>query len=144
MRHPTWFAPPAPDERDGLLLRLADALKSLEEVARVNEDARGTIITLSGAVLFKTGDSRLLPIAERQLAKVADALNAYDEGRTILVAGHTDSRGSSTANKRLSLARAESVRTFLVNNGVASNRIRAAGECHRVPPTELPRNPTFI
>jgi outer membrane protein OmpA-like peptidoglycan-associated protein len=107
--------------------RQADAMKSLEEIAKIKEDARGTIITLSGAVLFKTNQSALLPIAERQLRKVAEALNAYDEGRKILIAGHTDSRGSRATNMRLSLARAESVRTFLVNNGVSPDRIRALG-----------------
>jgi len=107
--------------------RLAAAMKSLEEIAKVKEDARGTIITLSGAVLFKTNEATLLPIAQQQLRKVAEALNAYDEGRKIIVAGHTDSRGSSSANQRLSLARAESVRTFLVNAGVSPDRIRAVG-----------------
>jgi outer membrane protein OmpA-like peptidoglycan-associated protein len=99
--------------------------------------ARGTIITLSGAVLFKTNESELLPIAEQQLRKVADALNAYDEGRKIVVAGHTDSRGSASFNKRLSLSRAESVRTFLVNSGVSPDRIRAVGKDG---PTKLPNS----
>jgi outer membrane protein OmpA-like peptidoglycan-associated protein len=107
--------------------KLAAAMKSLEEIAKVKEDSRGTVITLSGAVLFKTNAASLLPIAEQQLRKVAEALNAYDEDRKIVVAGHTDSRGSSTANRRLSLARAESVRAFLVNSGVSPDRISASG-----------------
>jgi outer membrane protein OmpA-like peptidoglycan-associated protein len=107
--------------------KLSAAMKSLEEIARVKEDSRGTIITLSGSVLFKTNAASLLPIAEQQLRKVADALNAYDEGRKIVVAGHTDSRGSSSSNRRLSLSRAESVRAFLVNSGVSPDRISASG-----------------
>ncbi len=107
--------------------KLGAAMKSLEEIAKVKEDSRGTIITLSGAVLFKTNAASLLPIAEQQLRKVAEALNAYDEDRKIVVAGHTDSRGSSTSNRRLSLARAESVRAFLVNSGVSPERISASG-----------------
>lgn len=107
--------------------KLAAAMKSLEEIAKVKEDSRGTVITLSGAVLFKTNAASLLPIAEQQLRKVAEALNAYDEDRKIVVAGHTDSRGSSTANRRLSLDRAESVRSFLVNSGVSPDRISASG-----------------
>jgi outer membrane protein OmpA-like peptidoglycan-associated protein len=116
--------------------KLAAAMKSLEEIAKVQEDARGTIITLSGSVLFKTNKADLLPIAEQQLRKVADALNAYDEGRKIVVAGHTDSKGSATSNKRLSLARAESVRFFLVNAGVSSDRIRAVGKGEDEPVAE--------
>ncbi|HTE49779.1 MAG TPA: OmpA family protein [Kofleriaceae bacterium] len=107
--------------------RLSAAMKSLEEIAKVKEDSRGTVITLSGSVLFKTNAASLLPIAEQQLRKVAEALNAYDEDRKIVVAGHTDSRGSSTSNRRLSLARAESVRAFLVNSGVSPDRISASG-----------------
>lgn len=107
---------------------LAAAMKSLEEIAKVKEDARGTVITLSGSVIFKTNQAELLPIAETQLRKVADALNAYDEGRKIVVYGHTDSRGSNSTNRRLSLARAESVRAFLVNAGVVGDRIRAVGK----------------
>lgn len=107
--------------------KLNAAMKSLEEIGKVKEDSRGTIITLSGAVLFRTNAASLLPIAEQQLRKVADALNSYDEDRKIVVAGHTDSRGSSTANRRLSLARAESVRAFLVNAGVSPERISASG-----------------
>ena len=116
--------------------KLSAAMKSLEEIAKVKEDARGTIITLSGAVLFKTNAASLLPIAEQQLRKVAEALNAYDEDRKIVVAGHTDSRGSSTSNRRLSLARAESVRAFLVNAGVSPERISASGRGEDEPVAE--------
>ncbi|HWM84763.1 MAG TPA: OmpA family protein [Kofleriaceae bacterium] len=107
--------------------RLSAAMKSLEEIGKVKEDARGTIITLSGSVLFKTNAASLLPIAEQQLRKVAEALNAYDADRKIVVAGHTDSRGSSSFNRNLSLSRAESVRAFLVNSGVQPDRISASG-----------------
>jgi outer membrane protein OmpA-like peptidoglycan-associated protein len=113
--------------REDVEKKLSAAMKSLEEIARVKEDSRGTIITLSGAVLFKTNAASLLPIAEQQLRKVAEALNAYDEDRKIVVAGHTDSRGSGSSNRRLSLARAESVRAFLVNSGVSPDRISASG-----------------
>jgi outer membrane protein OmpA-like peptidoglycan-associated protein len=107
--------------------KLTAAMKSLEEIGKVKEDSRGTVITLSGQVLFKTNAASLLPIAEQQLRKVAEALNETDESRKIVVAGHTDSRGSNVANRRLSLARAESVRAFLVSSGVAPDRISASG-----------------
>ncbi|HKE17939.1 MAG TPA: OmpA family protein [Kofleriaceae bacterium] len=107
--------------------KLGAALKSLEEIGKVKEDSRGTVITLSGQVLFRTNAASLLPIAEQQLRKVAEALQETDESRKIVVAGHTDSRGSNVANRRLSLARAESVRAFLVQSGVAADRISASG-----------------
>ena len=116
--------------------RLKAAMKSLEEIAKVKEDARGTIITLSGAVLFKTNESELLPIAQSSLRKVAEALNQYDEGRKIVVAGHTDSVGSDTVNQRLSQSRADSVRLFLVQSGVNADRIRAVGKGESEPIAE--------
>jgi outer membrane protein OmpA-like peptidoglycan-associated protein len=116
--------------------RLKAAMKSLEEIAKVKEDSRGTIITLSGAVLFKTNEATLLPIAQSQLRKVAEALNQYDEGRKIVVAGHTDSVGSDSVNQRLSQSRADSVRLFLIQSGVKTERISAVGKGETEPIAE--------
>jgi len=96
------------------------------EVAKVKEEARGIVITLSGSVLFATGKYDLLPIAREKLDEVAKALN--DQGyKSMLVEGHMDSVGSASANETLSLKRAESVRTYLVSRGVPSDKIRASG-----------------
>jgi outer membrane protein OmpA-like peptidoglycan-associated protein len=45
----------------------------------------------------------------------------------IEVAGHTDSMGSEQYNRKLSLARAKSVKQYLVKKGIESNRIKVAG-----------------
>jgi outer membrane protein OmpA-like peptidoglycan-associated protein len=103
------------------------ALASLERVAQVKAEAHETVITLSGSVLFPTAEATLLPIAEQRLATVAEALKQQDDSVQFVVEGHTDSRGAKDMNQRLSLARAESVREFLVRQGVDGNRIRAVG-----------------
>jgi outer membrane protein OmpA-like peptidoglycan-associated protein len=108
--------------------KAAAALKSLEEIANIKEEQRGLVITLSGAVLFKSGQSGLLEIAKRQLDKVAAALVEQDESKRIVVEGHTDSRGSNERNRRLSQDRAEVVRNYLVSQGVPSERISAVGK----------------
>lgn len=106
--------------------RAAAALASLNEIAKVKEESRGVVITLSGAVLFATGKYELLPIAREKLNEVAKALK--DQGyRSILVEGHTDSRGNATANEELSFKRADSVRTHLVSQGIPPEKIRATG-----------------
>ena len=83
--------------------------------------------TLSGAVLFRSDKAELLPLAQNKLASVAKALNETDKRRQIVVEGHTDSRGSDNYNRKLSLQRAESVRSYLVGQGVPAARISAMG-----------------
>lgn len=104
----------------------AAALESLRQIANVQEEARGLVITLSGSVLFATNKSELLPIAQQRLTEVAAMLVDHRD-QNIVVEGHTDSRGSVSTNMALSLARAQSVRDFLVSKGVPSERIRAEG-----------------
>ncbi|MDX2052839.1 MAG: OmpA family protein [Polyangiaceae bacterium] len=103
------------------------ALQSLNEIAKVKEEANTMTITLSGAVLFTTGKSTLLPIAQDSLKRVAEALKLQSQERSIVVAGHTDSQGSEESNQQLSLARAQAVRDYLVSQGVDANRISAEG-----------------
>lgn len=107
--------------------RAAAALKSLEEVAKVKEEARGTVITLDGAVLFVTGKAELAPLAQQKLNEVAKALNDIDASKRIVVEGHTDSRGTDETNMELSRQRATAVRDYLVSQGIAEDRITAVG-----------------
>ena len=112
--------------------RASAAMASLTEIAKVKEEARGVVITLSGSVLFATGKQELLAIAQDKLGEVAKALK--DQGfKKIIVEGHTDSRGSATQNEDLSRGRAESVRTFLVSRGIPPDKIEAIGFGSRKP-----------
>lgn len=106
--------------------KAAAAMASLAEIAKVKEESRGVVITLSGSVLFATGKSELLPVAQDKLGEVAKALK--DQGfKKIVVEGHTDARGSATQNTELSRARAETVRSYLVTRGIPSDKIEANG-----------------
>jgi outer membrane protein OmpA-like peptidoglycan-associated protein len=106
--------------------KAAAAMASLQEIAKVKEEARGVVITLSGSVLFATGKSDLLPIAKDKLSEVAKALK--DQGfKSLLVEGHTDSRGKAADNDKLSLKRAEAVRDHLLTQGIPADKIRAEG-----------------
>jgi outer membrane protein OmpA-like peptidoglycan-associated protein len=107
--------------------RAAAALASLQEIAKVKEEARGVVITLSGSVLFATGKSDLLPIAQDKLNQVAKAL--VSQGfKAIVVQGYTDSRGNATDNQTLSLKRAQSVRDYLTTQSIPPEKITAEGE----------------
>lgn len=106
--------------------KLSAAMASLAEIAKVKEEKRGVVITISGEVLFASGKHELLPIAQNKLDDVAKALK--DQGyKAILVEGHTDSRGGAKKNEELSLQRANAVRTHLVSRGIASEKIKATG-----------------
>jgi len=113
--------------------RLAAAMKSLEEIAKIKEEQRGLVITLSGAVLFASGKSELLPIAQTQLEKVGEVLQQQSPDKKMVVEGHTDSVGKDSDNMRLSQARADSVRAFLLSKGVKAERITAVGKGSSVP-----------
>lgn len=107
--------------------RLADAMNRLSEIAKIDTSAKETVITLGGEVVFKTGKSALRPSAREKLNQVADVL-LENKGKSIQVVGHTDSQGKSGYNQQLSEKRAQSVRTYLVERGVASDRITAIGK----------------
>jgi outer membrane protein OmpA-like peptidoglycan-associated protein len=112
---------------------LAAAMASLEQVAKVKEESRGTVITLDGAVLFASGKTELLPIARQKLDQVAKALNDSAPDQQISVEGHTDAQGDDASNQRLSQGRADSVRAYLVQQGVKSDRITSVGKGETTP-----------
>ncbi|MEO8905192.1 MAG: OmpA family protein [Polyangiaceae bacterium] len=106
--------------------KAAAALASLTEIAKVKEESRGVVITLSGSVLFATAKSDLLAIAREKLDQVAKALT--DQGfKAIVVQGYTDSRGNASDNDALSQRRAQSVRDYLVSKGIPSEKATAEG-----------------
>jgi len=114
--------------RAALEKQLTAAMASLSDMAKIKQDDQRTVITLNGAVLFRSDDTKLLPIAQEKLVQVADVLKQYGDGYTISVNGHTDSRGSDVHNQQLSQARAESVRNYLVAKGVADDMVKAFGQ----------------
>jgi outer membrane protein OmpA-like peptidoglycan-associated protein len=101
-----------------------DANDALAKLA-AKEEERGTIITLSGSVLFRSNDSALLPASLARLDQVAEALVA--KGNRVTVEGYTDSRGSQSTNMNLSQRRADSVRSYLVTRGFPMEKIEARG-----------------
>jgi outer membrane protein OmpA-like peptidoglycan-associated protein len=112
--------------RQALEKKYQAAMASIAEIAKVKEEARGVVITISGEVLFATNKYDLLPIAQTKLDEVAKALK--DQGyKQIVVEGHTDSRGSAKKNEELSFQRADSVRAYLVSRGIDSSKIKAVG-----------------
>jgi OmpA-OmpF porin, OOP family len=83
-------------------------------------------IELKQTIYFDLDKSTIKPVSFPLLDEVASALKA-NKGIKVRVEGHTDSRGSDDWNMKLSQARAESVRAYLVGKGVAAERMEAKG-----------------
>lgn len=115
--------------------RAAAALASLSSLANVREEGNETIITLSGQVLFATGNATLLPIAKDSLGRVAQALGEVSSDRRVIVKGHTDSQGGNASNQRLSEERANAVMRYLTGAGIDAKRLSAVGVGEEEPVT---------
>lgn len=82
-------------------------------------------IVINGA-FFDTDSAVLKPEGREKLDVVVKFAEKYTESN-LDVTGHTDSSGSEAWNRELSAARAESVKTYLIDNGVAADRISTQG-----------------
>jgi outer membrane protein OmpA-like peptidoglycan-associated protein len=101
--------------------RMEEELREL----RAQRTERGTVVTL-GDVLFDVNRATINPGAQGDLLRLAAFLRE-NPGRRALIEGHTDSQGDSQYNLELSQSRADSVRTFLILNGVSPDQIMARG-----------------
>lgn len=80
-------------------------------------------------VQFAFDSARLLPQALAQLDALAEGIRRTDAGVRVVIEGHTDAVGSPAYNLRLSLQRAQSVKTYLVSrHGIAPERLRVVGK----------------
>ena len=78
-------------------------------------------------VFFDTNKSNIKPQYKSEIAKVAEKLAEYPNA-TARIEGHTDSTGPRKLNERLSLARANSVKSSLVNEyNVDASRLSTQG-----------------
>ena len=89
-------------------------------------------VTFDNGILFATGKSTLSASAKSELTKFATSLQ-NNEMTNVSIFGHTDNTGSRATNDRLSLERANAVKTYLVNSGVAANRMEAQGVAYDYP-----------
>lgn len=92
-------------------------------------EIRSGMIELQGnPVNFVTGSDR---IVGRRSFEILDALvavlRAHAELTRVDIQGHTDDRGDRAANLDLSARRARAVRTYLIDHGIAPDRVEAHG-----------------
>ena len=79
-----------------------------------------------GQGLFAVGHAPLSPVGRAEIERIAAVLKRAPD-RHLLVAGHTDAKGSESVNQRLSEQRAQAVAAALATAGLDPGRIEIAG-----------------
>lgn len=98
---------------------------TVEETTDAN-GLRAIKVTFDGGILFQTNSSKLNAQAQADLTKFANSLKA-NPGTDVQIYGFTDNTGSYQVNERVANSRAESVLSYLVNQGVSPTRMSAQG-----------------
>jgi len=109
----------------------ASELQRQLEILQAKPTDRGLVLTL-GDTLFATGNAQIKSGATANLDRLGDFLNEYPN-RTASIEGFTDSMGSEDSNQVLSERRADSVKRYLVERGVQSQRLTSTGRGESAP-----------
>ncbi len=98
----------------------------------------GTKIVLNN-IFFDYDKASLRSESKPELQRVVEFLNKFSELK-VEIGGHTDSKGNASYNKKLSERRAQSVVDYLVEHGIAKNRVKAKGygESQPIAPNKKP------
>lgn len=103
--------------------------KELADKAKVEETTdqnglRAIKVTFNGGILFPTNGTTLSASAKSELSRFAQSLNSNPD-TNVQIYGFTDDTGTMAVNQRVATGRADAVLTYLLNSGVAANRLYA-------------------
>jgi outer membrane protein OmpA-like peptidoglycan-associated protein len=85
-----------------------------------------TLNDYAKTILFDTGKASIKDQSEAVLVNITAILKEYPNSR-FHIDGYTDSVGAAKSNQILSERRANTVRDFLIANGIAADRLNARG-----------------
>jgi outer membrane protein OmpA-like peptidoglycan-associated protein len=108
-----------------------------KQEARLRQELQGTGVqvvrngdnlqlVMPGNITFASGSSDISSSFYTTLNSLVKVFQEFDKNGVAIV-GHTDSTGSNDLNMRLSRDRAQSVASYLVNQGISGARISATG-----------------
>ncbi|HEY9275041.1 MULTISPECIES: OmpA family protein [Achromobacter] len=103
-----------------------DGLAARHDGLSVRQDKNAVTVAMLGDVLFDFDKTAIRPAAEPTLRDIASLIKASSAG-TVAIEGHTDSKGSASYNKDLSLRRAQAVAQWLASHGVDKARLTVKG-----------------
>ena len=89
-------------------------------------------VTFAADAFFDVNKSVLKPEAQAKLADLVSKTKGINL-EVIIAVGHTDSDGSDAFNQKLSVARSEAVKAYLVGQGVEKNRVYTEGKGEKQP-----------
>lgn len=99
--------------------------KKIEQVVSLTKLEKGSHVILHN-VFFDFGKATLRTKSYTELNRLIELLKEYPTMK-IEIGGHTDSKGSKGFNLKLSQDRAESVKRYLISNGVSPSRLSSKG-----------------
>ncbi|PPC78838.1 membrane protein [Pokkaliibacter plantistimulans] len=99
---------------------------------QVNRNGDAIDLVMPGNITFATDSEQIAPSFYNTLNSVVKVLVKYDQTHLDVV-GYTDSTGSFEHNQLLSERRANSVASYLLQNGIPSSRVTARGLGERDP-----------
>lgn len=117
-------------EREKAELR-AKLLQQFNQILETKDSERGLVVNL-GDVLFDTGKYTIRPLAREKLARLSGIVLAYP-GLKLEAEGHTDNIGGEQFNQKLSEQRAQTVRDYLVSQGIPEANVTSTGKGFSMP-----------
>ena len=113
-------------------------LENAEVIPIEGEDGTaGIAVRFDNALLFDVGQASLRPGVQADLRDLASSLRNYP-GHDAVIVGHASTDGSTATNQSLSERRANAVRSFLLEQGLASSRLQAYGMGESEPLAGIP------
>ena len=101
--------------------------REIDELRRALEALKNQQVVVFSNIEFRFDSHELKPTSFATLDRIAADLRNDSNWTRLTLTGHTDNIGPSAVNQRLSVRRAETVRAYLVQQGIPASKIEVVG-----------------